>query len=487
MTIRKIMSWLLAVFLLTGSTVIAADAAAEEAQKEQRPVSAQFEYFEQVAEHLSRLYIDETLSKEDIMQMGISQFLEGDEETAERLLKAMVSSLDDYSEFFTKEEYQEYMNRLNKTAYGIGVVIQKQGGNISITNFLDGSSAQAAGCMIGDKIIRVDGVNVENENVSVVSSLITGELGTTVSITVLRGEEEKDFVIKRSEIKGNTVAYQKMSDDIGYIQVISMSLDTGKEFKSALDYMKSNGIKKIILDLRNNGGGYVVSGIEIARMIVPKGKICDTIFRDDASNVTYNSELEAKTFDFNVLVNEKTASAAEILASAIQESGAGKLIGEQTFGKAVIQKPYTMMNGAVFSITVGKYTTRNGNEINKIGIAPDVWETNVTNPINTEEYTKFSYQTRYDLGMTGTDVKAAKERLYLLGYYNGVVDENYDQEIFDAVKQFQADSELYAYGVMDITTQVQMENRFAKLEVVTDKQLETAFTMFGGDAAAYGK
>ena len=130
--------------------------------------------------------------------------------------------------------------------------------------------------------------------------------------------------------------------------------------------MDALGIKKIILDLRDNGGGYMISAIDIAKMIVPKGKICDTIYRNDEGNTTYTSDLEQTKYEFNVLVNENTASAAEILASALKESGAATLIGDTTYGKAVIQQMYTLTNGSVFKLTTGKYLTRNGNEINQV-------------------------------------------------------------------------------------------------------------------------
>ena len=245
--------------------------------------------------------------------------------------------------------------------------------------------------------------------------------------------------------------------------------------------MRQAGIKKFILDLRNNGGGYVSSAVEIAKMVVPEGKIIDAYFRGEAAPISYTSELKKKEFEITVLVNENTASAAEILASAIQESGAAKLYGVRTFGKGVIQQAFPLMNGSVMKITTGKYITRNGNEIQGIGIEPDEYIKNYTEPINTKEYEQFDYKTKWSTGTDGIGVKAAKERLYLLRYYTGErTGTDFTDELAQAVLDFQADNELYPYGVLDITTQVKIENAFAKLQVLHDKQFDNAYQALGG-------
>lgn len=433
---------------------------------------------ELVADYAAQLYIDEETNPDELIKAGISKMLEEDPEKLVPFLKTMISTLDPYSEYFTLEEYQGFLNEVNKSFYGIGVIIQKNGDYVEVMGFTKDSPSQNAGIMIGDKIAKVNGTDMYAKNMNEVRSAIMGEVGTQVTVTVLRDGELFDFSITRSMVNETTVTCDKISDDIAYIQITDMSLNTAEEFKEALAQADEWGIKKIVLDLRNNGGGYLTSSIDIAKQIVPAGLIVKTEYRESVQNKDYYSELSDSKYEFNVLVNEYTASAAEILASALQDSGAGRLIGKQTYGKAVIQQTFKLINNSYLKLTVGHYITRNGNEINGIGITPDEKVTNVSNPIDTSKYTEFDYKTKPMIGTEAENVRAAKERLYLLGYFTGAVDNKFDANLENAVVRFQADNELYPYGVLDITTQVRIENKFAKLEVLEDNQLTAAIEFF---------
>ena len=197
--------------------------------------------------------------------------------------------------------------------------------------------------------------------------------------------------------------------------------------------------------------------------------------------MTYTSNLTKKEFDFIVLVNEHTASASEILASAIQDSGAGKLVGTTTFGKAVIQNTYQLENKAVLKLTAGQYITRNGKEINHVGLTPDEYVENETTSLDMSEYSEFDFRTRSALGSGGENVKAAKERLYILGYYNGDTENSvFDAELKEAVSDFQRAHDILSYGVLDIITQARIDGEVSKIETTTDNQLIKAYEMFGG-------
>ena len=181
-------------------------------------------------------------------------------------------------------------------------------------------------------------------------------------------------------------------------------------------------------------------------------------------------------------MNENTASSAEILASAMQDSGVGKLVGTQTYGKAVVQSMYPLVNGSVYKLTTGQYITRNGKKINKIGLTPDYYVENNTEKIDSSLYTLMDKTARYALGDTSETIKGAKERLYMLGIYKGSVDNGvFTVELQDAVKEFQYVNNLSASGVLDIATQVRLDKKFSLLQKVADLQMEKAYELLGGN------
>ncbi len=442
--------------------------------------SVEYNTFDKLMNYAAQLYIDQDISVEELKEEAVSKLLEEHPELLDQLLKAGFSSLDQYSEFFTGEEFLDYVNDLNHTFYGIGVTIQKNGEYVEVVNCLDGGSAKEAGLAIGDKIYAVDGESAVGKTLSDVQKMITGELNTTVNVTVLRGDAEKSFTLTRKPVSADTVAHTVLEGNIGYITIINFAEKTDTEFANVLKDLDEQGVTEIILDLRDNPGGYLISAVNIAKMIVPEGVIVQTMFRQEEKNETFYSELKNPKYRFAVLVNQNTASAAEVLAGAMQDSKIGYLIGDTTYGKAVIQEMFQLSNGG-FKITTGHYLTRDGHEINKIGIDPDEQVMNTTQKVNMSRFTPFDYKIKWKVGEESDSVLAAKERLRLMGYYQGSMDTYFDTELESAVNQFQADTELYPYGVLDISTQVRIENEFYKREELVDNQLYTAYEYFGGD------
>lgn len=451
---------------------------------EESKYSGEYSAFELIAKYVAERYIDESLTEDEIMKKGISKLLENNDPLLVQLLKSTLESLDDYSEFYTPEEYKAFQDTLNQNFYGIGISMRmSDDGYVEIIDFVnEDSKAEKAGLKIGDKICKVDGEDVTGLSMSEVRNKIIGEENTSVRVSVLRDGEEFEFITTRVAVHESSVKTAELKGNIGYIQIITFNTTTTSEFTEALDWLREKNIKKIILDLRNNGGGLVSSSVEIAQQIVKKGKIIDVKFRDKKYNVTYESKLEKPEFDFAVLVNEYTASASEILASAIQDSKSGTLIGTKTFGKAVIQNTYPLSNGSVFKLTTGQYVTRNGKEINHIGLTPDVEVENNTDKIDTSNYTPFDYTTRQSYGDSADNIKAAKERLYLLEFYSGNTDNDvFDGELKTAIKDFQKANDLLSYGVLDIPTQKKIEKVFSKQEVTSDNQFEKAYELMGGN------
>ena len=274
--------------------------------------------------------------------------------------------------------------------------------------------------------------------------------------------------------------------NIAYIQIINFAMNTDKEFSQKLQELDEKGITNIILDLRDNPGGYLESAVNAAKMIVPAGIIVQTIYRQEENNETFYSDLQDPKYKFAVLVNQNTASAAEILSGALQDSGVGTLIGETTYGKAVIQSMFQLGDGRGFKLTTGHYLTRDGHEINHVGIDPDEYVINVTQNIDTAQFQPFDYITKWSVGQSGAAVQGAKERLKVLGLYTGEINDQFDAELEQAVTQFQADVYLYPYGVLDISTQLRLENIFDEIEAEADKQMKAAYEFFGGDPADIG-
>lgn len=479
MKMKKIAAIILAVSMMSSASVFAAP---EKTTDPEIDYSGEYMAFDQIADYISRLYIDE-YSKDYIMAQGLSELLRGDDETLVQLLKNTLRSLDEYSEFYTAEEYKQFEDNLSHTEYGIGILMREnEDGLFEVVDFAEGNdNAKNAGIEIGDIIIKVDGKDISGLGMDAVRGMVVGEDGSEVTITVLRGGKEIDITVTRGvSVNMGTVFSYIYDNSIGYIQIQSFGIGTSDEFTEALDFMRENNIKKLIIDLRDNVGGVTAEAISIAQQIVPKGKIIDAKFRVTSDNATYTSSLTKKEFDIAVLVNEYTASSSEILASAIQDSKAGTLIGTQTFGKAVIQGVYPLQNGAVFKITTGKYITRNGREINKVGLTPDVYVENEVTKFDTTDYTQFDYNTSVSLGQSHPNVTAAKERMNLMGVYDGEINDVFDTDFYDAVKTFQSMNDIFSYGVLDAVTMEMIESIISEFDIMRDLQFETAYTKFGG-------
>jgi len=444
-------------------------------------MSAGYDEFERMSSFGANLYIDDTVTTEYIMTEAIKKVINENPELATELIKAGFSSLDEYSEYYTKEEYELFQKNINQIVYGIGVVIQEMDGYVTVIRVVDDGEAKAAGVMPGDKISKVDGIDVAGATLDKVQDLIVGELDTTVTVTFLRDGKEFERVITRKEVRGETVTGEILEGKIGYIVIVNFSENTAEEFSKVLWEFDQAGVTKIILDMRDNPGGYLDAALEIARMVVPKGPILTAVFRDERESGTEYSYLENPKYEFCVLINRNSASAAEVLASAMGESGVAHLAGEISYGKGVIQSMYTMWDGTAFKITTGKYYTRNGNDINGNGIEPHEYVENSTKPIDLTKYKTFDYKTKPTIGDTSQNVRAAKERLRVMGYYSGPINDTFEPEFAAVISKFQAENGLGAYGVLDISTQVKMENIFYKIRVEVDDQLKYAYEYLGGN------
>lgn len=438
-------------------------------------------YLDILTNYAANLYIDENVSAEDLMQAATEEILKENPELMYKMIKAAFSSLDEYTEFYTAEEYESYYQHLNKIFYGMGVMIQQKEGNVEVIRIMDGGGAQAAGVLEGDILLEVDGQSVEGLSLDKITSMVAGEEGTSVHIKIRRDSVEMELDVERRRVDEATVGATVLPSDIGYIEIISFSESTPTELAEVLKDYDEKGITNIILDLRGNPGGMLESVVNVSTQIVPEGVITQTIYRNESQNETYYSDNKDTKYKFAVLVNGDTASAAEVLTGALKDSGAGYIIGETTYGKGVIQNVYNLPNGDAFKITTGHYLTRNGSDINNKGIEPDEIVKNHLEQIDISKYETFDYKTKWRIGDEGKGVLAAKQRLRIMGYYYGEINETFDPLLENAVYKFQEDAGLYPYGVLDFSTQATLENKFYVIDVMVDDQFYAAYEYFGGN------
>ncbi len=302
-----------------------------------------------------------------------------DDKLTQAALKGYVEGLgDEYTEFLTSDEWEDLDSSLSEFV-GIGVYmsqLKSTNETIIIGTIDDDTPAAKAGIKAGDIIKEINLEDVSTKGSEYISSKIKGTAGSTVKIKVLRGEEELTFDVERAEIKVYKIKHEMLQNNIGYIDFDSFTDTSYNEFKAAYEDLKNNGATSLIVDLRNNTGGYVDSALNIADMFVDSGKAL-LITEDKNGNRYTQSSKNSKGIDMPVvvLVNEYTASASEILTGILKDYNLATIVGTTTYGKGVIQEVYPDVLGkdigGALKVTVSEYFTPNGNKINKVGIEPD--------------------------------------------------------------------------------------------------------------------
>ncbi len=290
--------------------------------------------------------------------------------------KGMVAAAGDpYTVYFTKDEAQQFFSDLNGKFSGIGAELDKKSEQLVIVSTIDNSPARKAGLLAGDAIVKVNGEDTSGWSVDQAVSKIRGDKGTTVKLTIVRDGKQQDIPIVRDEITTPSVTYSEDSDNIGYMRIASFADDTATLAQKAAQEFKDKGVKGVVLDLRGDGGGYLTAAQAVASLWLDGGK---TIVQERTDTGVVQETLKATGnpllggIPTTVLVDGGSASASEIVSGALHDNGVAKLVGVKTFGKGSVQDIVDLPGGAELKVTIAKWYTPNGKNINKEGIQPDV-------------------------------------------------------------------------------------------------------------------
>lgn len=299
--------------------------------------------------------------------------------TTDLILYAYVDAIDDpYSFYRTPSEYDDYVSSGSGTIVGIGVMVKRamtEDGGIEILSVIKGSPAEASGLLDGDIIIAIDDKTLAGLDFDSASELLLGDIGTRVSVTVRRGENTLTFEVTRALVDVETISYT-LDSGIGYIAISDFLENTDEQFIEAIDYMVENGAEAIIYDLRSNLGGYLDTVLNMISYIAPSGSELVS-FSNNYMNSIYDFDSHYLSIPSVILINEATASAAELFSSAMHDLAdlggyPAIIVGKCSFGKGIMQNSYTFKDGSAITLTVAYYNPPSGENYHGVGISPDI-------------------------------------------------------------------------------------------------------------------
>lgn len=300
-----------------------------------------------------------------------------DSKLVDGALLGMSMSLDDYTLYMSKKDAKNFLQSVDADSYsGVGLYIYNntKDNTVTVLSPLSGSPAEKAGIKTGDKIIAVDQTAVTGADLEKTSDMMMGKEGTKVSVTVLKADTGKTEVIElvREKIKLETVYSEMFEDNIGYIQITQFGVNTYSEFVEHYNKLSNEGMNKLVIDLRNNVGGYFEQAVNIADIFIDRGDVIVYTKDKNGKKEEYKAQTKAVDIETAILCNGGTASASEVLIGALCDHDKAILVGEKTYGKGVTQALVTNKDGSAFKITDTKYYTPRGNCIDKKGITPDI-------------------------------------------------------------------------------------------------------------------
>ncbi|MGI9201075.1 MAG: S41 family peptidase [Woeseiaceae bacterium] len=315
----------------------------------------------------------------EVMKRVKSDYVESidDSELLESAIRGMVSDLDPHSQYLDADEYRDIRISTTGSYTGIGIEVTEVDGEIQVITPIAGSPAARSGIRSGDQIIAVDGIMVDTENLQDTIGQMRGRRGSRITVTVLRGDEAIDHMMRREVIRVASVHYETLDPSYGYVRLSQFSESTARDLSAAITEMQDEQggmLDGLVLDLRNNPGGVLDSAVDVSDLFLNSGVIVSAEGRTDESRFERSAHrgdvLDGA--DIVVLVNKGSASASEIVAGALQDHNRAAVLGTPTFGKGLVQTVMPLSMGRAIKLTTSRYFTPSGDSIHEVGITPDI-------------------------------------------------------------------------------------------------------------------
>ena len=386
--------------------------------------------------------------------------------------RGILDTLDQHSTYFSKSEYDQFISDLDGEFIGVGIYVEAYEGFIRVISPIEGMPADLAGLKTGDLITHVDGKSTKDYAFDVAIDMILGEEGTEVTLTINRAGETFDVTITRKLIDVPDATYELLDEKTGYLKIVQFGQSVSSEVNDAMVFFSANNIEDLVIDLRNNPGGYLNQVVEVADWFLEPGQPILHVESRAFENENYFAKLKALDLNISVLVNEGTASASEILAGAIKYNDQGKIFGTTTYGKGTVQNFLTIKDASALKLTTAEYLPAKSNPVSNVGIEPDFIIEN-----NTEEAPNFGPMISDSLRTFNTKslaVYRAQQRLQYLGY-DVEVTGHFLTKTFNALEDFQKEHNLKLFALYDETIQKLEEEVQKKIEAedpVLEKALE---------------
>lgn len=435
----------------------------------QQSINTYSDKFNQIYDILTReWYFSRDLSNPDEMIM-------------DNAIKGMIEkNNDEYTEYFTREELEEFTHSINLDFSGIGVQYYNANGFYVVSKVFKDSPADKAGVLPGDIFYTVDGEYASAISQDEISNRVRGKQGSVVVIEFKRDQDIVKKEIVRDKIY--STAYGEIKGDIGYLEINSFGETTGREVKKYLDYFESNQIQKLLIDLRNNGGGYLSALEDIANFFLEKGMTI--IQQERVDGIISKTRANGKKYDsFNeikILINENSASASEVLTAALKENIDATTIGVKSFGKGTVQTTTEFLDGTALKVTVAQWLSPLGNRINKVGISPDI-EVKQHQVFYTE-YPVLKEGETINPDTVSSQLVFIQQALDFLGYSVDRFDGYYSVATRNALEQFISENNLSATTQIDaaLTSQIisNVNSAFHSNPDQYDWQLNAALEQF---------
>lgn len=389
-------------------------------------------------------------------------------------INGMLESLGDpYSDYMNEEEAESFHQSISSSFEGIGAEIQEKDGQIVIVSPLKGSPAEKAGLKPNDIVVSVNGKSLQGMSSTEAVTLIRGKKGTKVELMIKRPgiDEPIKMPIVRDTIPLETVYGEMLGDGIAKVQITSFSENTAKELIDVLNDLQKQGMKGLVLDLRQNPGGLLDQAVKISSLFVPEGKVLFKI-EDRNGNIQEQKASNNNNPDIPlvVIIDQGSASASEIFAAAVKESANVPLVGQKSFGKGTVQRAQDFSDGSNMKFTTEKWLTPKGNWIHEKGIKPDY-------EVALPKYASLPYinpDLELKLSSASTQVKAAQQMLKALGYDPGREDGFFDEKTKQAVISFQKDEKLEANGILTGQSTLILMERLREKTEKNDTQVQKA-------------